>query len=301
MEITARPVEADEREDVSVLVLGRGGSGRTSLVLSLQALRAGQYPKRFESKKPEKEDPYATLPADGGQKHLVPPKLEGVGLPLLMTDAEPCGSKDQVRLPGGRRLPVALRSHSLEFDAVLFVIDATAMPLFEDKGYCEEVGQLCATLRQQGHWVVLAVTKLPKAREEAVRAASHGADHGGRPGRDPRSSYEEFVSRYLEKMSVALQAVPGLRAWQEGQDAGSPLFPHPRHTLFDVPTWVSIKDFEAWKERRGTPELPNLRYMESQLEKVFTSLAVKPKRPSFTPWHQLTEEPADAGAEEALA
>lgn len=288
MDVTARS-EEDGREEVSVLVLGREGCGKTSLVLSLQALRAGEYPKRFEKKAAAKEDPYAPL-SDGGKKYSVPPKVED-GLPLMLTDPDNCGVKDQVRLPGGRRLPIALRSGSLSYDAVLFVVDATESPLFDDQQYCEEMAQLCATLRSQGYGVVLGVTKLLKAREDALRATSHGADHGGRAGRDPRQSYEEFVSRYLEKTCVALQAAPALRAWQEAQESGTAAFPHPRHTIFDVNAWTSIRDFEAWKDRRGTAELPNLRYVERQLDHLATALTFKPKPPSGTPWYSLLDEP----------
>jgi len=287
MDRTARS-EEEGRQEVSVLVLGREGCGKTSLVLSLQALRGGEYPKRFDGKQKSKDEVHTPL-SDGGKKYLVPPKNEGE-LPLMLTDPESCGVKDQVRLPGGRRLPIALRSGSLSYDAVLFVVDSTETPLFEDLSYCEEMAQLCATLRSQGYGVVIAIAKLPQAREEAVRAANHGAEHGGRVGRDPRRSYEEFVSRYIEKTCVALQATPALKAWHDKQDAGTPQFPHPRYTILDVNAWVSRRDFEVWQDRRGTAELPNLRYMQKQFENLVSALTVKPRVPSETPWYTLTDD-----------
>lgn len=300
MELTARPTAqpegqagASQREEVSILMLGREQSGRTSLVLSLEALRAGSYPKRNEHKfaKPEL---YPGLP-DSGSKHVIPPRSAG-GLPLVILDTAPCGARDQVRLPGGRRLPIALRSSSLNHDAVLFVLDATERPLWEDPQRTEELAQLSATLRQQQYAVVIAVTKLLKAREDALREAAHGGDHQGRTGRDPRRSYEEFVSRYLEKTIVTLQATQALKTFHGSQGDGAAPFPRAGVTIFDVPTWVSIRDFEAWKERRGTSELPNLRYMEAQMEKLVAALAVVPVVKSGTPWHQLVDDDARAAA-----
>jgi len=355
MELTVRPPRggagADEagrtedREEISVLVLGREGSGRTSLVLSLEAVRAGAYPRRTERKQ---EDPVDVLGSrgghrggggyhqsaalrqlgaaitsgggatasvgaeekitprtfraaaeplpDGGLRHTVPPRIAG-GLPLVLTDTQPCGARDQVRLPGGRRLPIALRSSSLKHDAVLFVLDATQRPLWEDPDRTEELGSLSATLRQQGYGVVIAVTKLLKAREDALREVRHhGPDlHGGRPGRDPRASYEEFVSRYLEKTIVTLQANPQLKAWQAAQDPGTAKFPKAGTTVFDVPTWVSIRDWEVWQSRRGTAEQPNLRYIEAQLNRLAAALEVRPKVPSGSPWYQLVDDERSAG------
>lgn len=298
METTARPGaqaegQAAQREEVSVLMLGREQSGRTSLVLSLEALRAGAFPKRSDQKftKPEL---YPGLP-DNGSKHVIPPRAPG-GLPLVILDTAPCGARDQVRLPGGRRLPIALRSSSLNHDAVLFVLDATDRPLWEDPQRTEELAQLSATLRQQQYSVVIAVTKLLKARETALREVAHGAEHQGRVGRDPRRSYEEFVSRYLEKTTVTLQATQALKTFHASQGDGVALFPRAGVTIFDVPTWMSIRDFEAWKERRGTPELPNLRYMEAQMEKLVAALAVVPVVKSGTPWHQLVDDDTRAAA-----
>merc|ERR1719291_48406 len=119
MELTRRPGAAsaggtivsaeDAREEVSALVLGRENSGRTSLVLSLQAARAGAYSKRTCQKKDghhgeaSPRGPPPNLTSDGGLRYAVPPRAQG-GLPTVLTDAQPCGVRDQVRLPGGRRL-----------------------------------------------------------------------------------------------------------------------------------------------------------------------------------------------------
>lgn len=285
-------------------MLGRTGSGCTSLAYSLQALRTGVYPKRHE-KKAERDllsssargargasaPPMPPTGGDCGVRHMVAPRAAG-GLPLVITDAQLNGPRSQVRLPGGRRLPVALRSHSLVHDAVLFLVDATDRPLWEDPERTEELGQLCATLRHQQYTVVIAVTKLYKVREDAlkeIRLHGDGA-HGGKVGRDPRRSYEEFVSRYVEKTCVTLQATEALKTWLATQEPGAATFPKVGATILDVPTWISRRDFEDWQERRGTIELPNLRYTQVQLEKLAAALALRPEVPAGTPWHQLVDD-----------
>lgn len=145
--------------------------------------------------------------------------------------------------------------------------------------------------------MTLRLTLHTKARENALREAAHGADHGGRPGRDPRSSYEEFVSRYLEKTAVTLQAAPQVRSLLAAQGGdGAPAWPKPGATILDVPTWVSVRDYEAWQDRRGTPELPNLRYIRVQLEKLVSALSILPAVKSGHPWHQLVDDGTAAGA-----
>jgi len=285
-----------KNEELSVLMLGHKGSGCTSLAYSMLAARTGSYPKRFEKKAGREPDvlftSLGTNPFMAGDvRHVIPPRNSGE-LPIVLTEVDSSGTASQVRLPGGRRLPVALRSHSLTHDSVLLVLDTSERPLWEDVTRAEELGQLCATLRQQRYTVVFALTKLYKVREDLLKdMRMRGVDcHGGVPGRDPRRSYEEFVSRYIEKTIVALQATPPLKKWHSMQEPGTPSFPKAGSTIFDTPTWTCRREYEDWQERRGTPELPNLRYVEAQLDKLSTALFVQPPMPAGIPWYQLTDD-----------
>merc|ERR1740138_1120794 len=156
---------------------------------------------------------------------------------------------------------ITLRGGNLPHYAVLFVIDAMAEPLWED---CAR-GRLLAVLKRNQYTVVIAVTKLLKAREVGLRETAHGYDHKGQVGKDPRSSYEAFVGRYLAKVSASLQAKAVENDWSFSQGPDAPSFPLVNATIFDAPTWVSITDWRKWQDKKGTPELPNLKYIRSQL------------------------------------
>merc|ERR1711920_515111 len=80
--------------------------------------------------------------------------------------------------------------------------------------------------------VVIAVTKLLKAREEALRDKNLGKVGG----MDPRNSYESFAGRYVEKVSAAIQASAGVQDWPA--EPGGQTFPLTNVTIFDVPTWT---------------------------------------------------------------
>eukprot|EP00913_Durusdinium_trenchii_P016323 g15342.t1 len=91
-------------------------------------------------------------------------------------------------------------------------------------------------------------------------------------GRDPRSSYESFVGRYIDKVCACLQAKAGENDWSFSDSEGSVAFPLPNVSIFDVPTWTSVTDFQAWQGRKGTPELPNFKYYSSQLSRLLHAL-----------------------------
>merc|ERR1719326_305717 len=140
---------------------------------------------------------------------------------VLLTDTPPCGISGREEhplcsavspnslhqfnaIPSWMR--ITMRSGNFPHYAVLFVIDATKPPLWEDSTRCREIAKLFAVLRRNQYTVVVAVTKLLMARQVALREANHGAAHNGEVGKDPRGSYEAFVSRYIEKTCAAIQA-----------------------------------------------------------------------------------------------
>lgn len=278
----------DDGSDVhGILVLGGKSSGKTSFVMSLLAAVTGTYPNTPEAKEMRK-----FMPAQG-QSWSLPerdvrlPGGESRLMRLFLTDTPPCGtsSKDEQpmcvtvspncsqhynALPSWMR--ITLRSGNIPHYSVLFIIDSTAAPLWEDSQRCRELARLIAVLKRNQYTIVLAVTKLLQVRETRLREAAFGAQHGGEVGKDPRSSYESFVSRYIERICACLQAKAYENNWTFSEP-GSAEFPLINVSIFDVPTWTGSVDHKAWLTRKGTPELPNLRYAESQLTRTLHALS----------------------------
>merc|ERR1719382_2195713 len=150
-----------------------------------------------------------------------------------------------------------------------------AKPLWQDGTRCRELTRLLAVLRRSQYTVVLAVTKLHRARETALRHRAHTGEILEEVGKDPRSSYESFVDRYLSRVVAAIQAKAGENDWSFSQGPDSPAFPLPGSTIFDAPTWAGREDYKSWQGRKGTPELPNLRYFSSQLERLLAAVSVR--------------------------
>jgi hypothetical protein len=283
----------DEKNDVhGSLVLGAKESGKTTLILSLVSLVTGSYPSKKDAEIEEKRH---SMPAFG-QHYELPDRDIRLGsgsvrnMRMILTDTPPCGTNQREEQPlcvqvspnstqHYNAIPswmrITMRGGNFPHYAVLFVIDALAEPLWEDSGRCRDLARLLAVLKRNQYTVVLAVTKLLKARETALREAAHGYDHKGQVGKDPRSSYEAFVGRYLEKVCASLQAKAVENDWSFSQGPDNPSFPLVNATIFDAPTWVSITDWRKWQDKKGTPELPNLRYMRSQLERILTALSVR--------------------------
>lgn len=286
------PLTDEQNSNVhGVLVLGGKGAGKTSLVLSMLAAVTGSYPKG---------------PAIKEKKHTMPVYGQGYELPeehqvrltdgtvgsmrILFTDTLPCGTNAREEQPlcatvspnstqHFNAIPswmrISMRSGNNPHYAVLIVVDSTAKPLWEDSMRCRELTRLLAVLKRNQYTVVIAVTKLLKAREDALRDVAFGKQHGGEVGRDPRSSYESFVGRYLDKVCASIQAKAGENEWSFSQGPESPPFPLPNQTIFDVPTWVSLLDHRSWLSRRGTHELPNLCYTNNQLQRLLQALSLR--------------------------
>jgi len=281
----------DERNDVhGVLLLGGKGSGKTSLILSFEALFKGTFPHGADVK-----DKRSAMPAYG-QNYELPERDVRLGsgslrrMRLLLTDTPACGTKPREEQPlcatvspnsaqHFNAIPswmrITLRSGNFPHYAVLFVVDATAKPLWEDGPRCRDLARLLAVLKRNQYTVVLAVTKIHTARETALRQEAHGDGHGGQVGRDPRTSYESFVGRYLDKVCASLQAKAGENDWSLSQGPDAPPFPLVNSTIFDAPSWVSLLDYKSWQERRGTTELPNARYFAAQLGRILQALSVR--------------------------
>lgn len=283
----------DEQNSVhGSLVLGGKESGKTSLILSLVSLATGMYPSNKDSEIQEKR---RSMPAFG-QFYDLPDREIRLGsgtmksMQVVLTDTPPCGTNHREEQPlcatvspnstqHYNAIPswmrITMRGGQIPHYAVLFVVDGLATPLWEDSQRCRDLARLLAVLKRNQYTVVIAVTKLLRAREIALRDTAHGVEHNGRVGKDPRSSYEAFVGRYLEKVCASLQAKAGENEWSFSQGPESPSFPLVNHTIFDAPTWVSITDFKKWQDKKGTPELPNLKYIHSQLERILGALCVR--------------------------
>ncbi|CAE8728732.1 unnamed protein product [Polarella glacialis] len=279
----------DEGNDVhGVLVLGGKGSGKTTLVWSVLAAVLGAYPQSAEMK--EKRH---SMPAFG-QTYELPEREVRLGtgqarqMRVVLTDTPPCGTNSKEEQPlcasvspncsqHFNALPswmrITMRSGNLPHYAVLFVIDAAAKPLWEDGPRCREMARLIAVLKRSQYTVVLAVTKLYQVREARLREIAFGADYGSEVGKDPRSNYESFVGRYVDKVCACLQAKARENAWSFAQGPDSPAFPLPNVTIFDVPTWVSVLEHKAWLSRTGTPEQPNLKYANTQLTRLLNAVS----------------------------
>jgi len=282
----------DESQDVhGSLVLGGKESGKTTLILSLMTLASGSYPSKKDTEIEEKRHSMPTF----GQTYELPNRDVKLGqsfrnMRFVLTETPPCGTNVREEQPlctmvspnstqHYNAIPswmrITLRGGKLPHYAVLFVIDAIAEPLWEDSARCRAIARLLAVLKRNQYTVVIAVTKLLKARENALRERAHSGEHSSGVGKDPRSSYEAFVGRYLEKVGASLQAKAGEEDWSFSQGPDSPAFPLVNHTLFDAPTWTSVTDWKKWQDKKGTPELPNLRYIQSQLERILTALSVR--------------------------
>jgi hypothetical protein len=157
--------------------------------------------------------------------------------------------------------------------AVLFVIDATAVPLWEDERRCRDLARLLSVLKRNQYTVVIAVTKLLKLRQDAQTKVNHGEDHGGAVGKNPRSCYESFVSGYLGKVVSSIQAKALEENWSMSQGPDCPAFPMVNSTIFDVPTWANAGDFKSLQERKGASEVPNKRYIHQQLERLLVAVS----------------------------
>lgn len=283
----------DEKNDVhGSLVLGGKSSGRTSLIHSLMAVMTGKYPTRHDEEIQEKK---ASMPAYG-QCYEMPERDVRLGggtvknMRLVLTDTPPCGTIQREEQPlcahvspnsqqHYNAIPswmrITLRGGNFPHYACLFVIDSTAKPLWEDGPRCRDLARLLAVLKRNQYTVILAVTKLHVTRARAVRDTNHGHEHGKQVGRDPRSSYEAFVGRYLEKVCSSIQGKADENDWCLSQGPDSPPFPLQNATIFDAPTWVNVGDYRKWQERKGTIELPNFKYMSSQLERILAALCVR--------------------------
>lgn len=274
------------------LVLGGKESGKTTLIMSLVALVTGTYPSKKDTEIEEKRH---SMPAYG-QSYELPEREVRLGegtlrnMRVVLTDTPACGTNVREEQPlcvtvspnstqHYNAIPswmrITLRGGNLPHYAVLFVIDAMAEPLWEDCARCRAIARLLAVLKRNQYTVVIAVTKLLKAREVGMREMAHGSDHKGQVGKDPRSSYEAFAGRYLEKVCASLQAKAGENDWSFSQGPDAPAFPLLNHTLFDAPAWVSVTDWRKWQDKRGTHELPNLKYIRSQLDRILAALSVR--------------------------
>jgi hypothetical protein len=283
----------DEKNDVhGCVVLGGKEVGKTTLIMSLLAVTNGKYPSKKDA---EIEERKQNMPAFG-QSYEFPERDVRLGsgdvrsMRLILTDTPPCGTNSREEqplcatvspnstqhfsaIPSWMR--VTMRGGNLPHYAALFVIDALALPLWEDSARCRDLARLLAVLKRNQYTVVIAVTKLFKARKIALHEAAHGADHKGSVGKDPHSSYETFVSRYLEKVSACIQAKAYENDWSFSKGPDCPSFPLLNSTIFDAPTWIGPGDYKSWQAKRGTPALPNFRYMESQLQRIITALSIR--------------------------
>merc|ERR1712039_497904 len=152
----------------------------------------------------------------------------------------------------------------------------------EDDAHCIDVIRLLVALRQKQYTVIIGVTKMLKSRENILRDIAHGSSTGStasdRFGQDARSCYEVYVARYLEKVCKTIHAAALKIDLCFPQDSLEPIperFPTVNKTIFDVPSWTSVLDHNTWQGRKGTLELPNWRYMTSQLNKLLSAISVR--------------------------
>lgn len=282
----------NERNDVhGILMLGGKSSGKTSIAFSMLAALEGEYPDTVKNR--DMGQKKYDMPAYGSSYELPERDVSFISgetkpMRIVLTDTPPCGTTSREEqplcanvspnstqhysaLPSWMR--ITLRSGNLPHYAVLFIIDASAKPLWEDHHRCRELARLLAVLKRNQYTVVLGVTKLLKVRDERSKLQAYGEGHGNEVGKDPRSSYESFVSRYLDKVSACIQAKAGENDWSFSQGPESPAFPLPNSTIFDVPSWASKAEHEVFKRLKGTPELPNFKYANSQLGRLLHALS----------------------------
>jgi hypothetical protein len=283
----------DEKNDVhGCVVLGGKEVGKTALIMSLLAVTNGKYPSKKDADIEERKQ---SMPAFG-QCYEFPERDVRLGsgaarsMRIILTDTPACGTNSREEQPlcatvspnstqHFNAIPswmrVTMRGGNFPHYATLFVIDALAVPLWEDSARCRDLARLLAVLKRNQYTVVIAVTKLFKARALATQEINHGADHKGHVGKDPHSSYETFVSRYLEKVTASIQAKAFENDWSFSQGPDCPSFPLMNSTIFDAPTWPSALDYKSWQAKKGTPALPNFRYMTHQLQRILTALSIR--------------------------
>jgi hypothetical protein len=288
------PLVDPSKDAHGISILGGKLSGKTSLALSLQAFFTGEYASRHDKAAHDKR---SIMPTYGHQYELpeYAVKLAGGGtemMKLVLTDTPPCGTdaREEHPLvadvhPNSTRhfnaipswMRISLRGN-LPHQAVIFVVDAMATPLWQDEERARGIARLFSVLKRSQFTVVIAVTKLLAARTEALKGHHKGIAHNGEVGIDPCQCYETFVGRYLEKCSSAIQASANragfrLRYGDTAEDAKP--FPLANHTIFDVPTWTSVGEFRSWSSKTGTAELPNLQYARKQFGRLISAAAMR--------------------------
>jgi len=285
----------DDRNDVhGILCIGGKGVGKTSLVLSLTAVVGGSFPNRYDLEIAAKKN---IMPTYGQPWELSAERDVKLGsgsvksMRLVLTDTLPCGTNSREgeqplcaavspncsqhfnAIPSWMR--ITMRGGNFPHYAVLFVLDASQTPLWEDHQRCRDLARLLAVLKRSQYTVVLAVTKMLKARECALRDVSHGVAHGSEVRKDPKASYESYAGRYIEKVSASIQGMAEENDWSFSCGPDSPPFPLMNATIFDAPTWVNVGDWRSYKEKRGTAELPNWKYATSQLNRLLLALSCR--------------------------
>ncbi|CAJ1407398.1 unnamed protein product [Effrenium voratum] len=277
----------NDRNDVhGIAVLGGKSAGKTSLICSLLAVQHGKYPHSHENREKLREMPAYGNSWDLPEREIRYLSGETRQMRVVLTDTPSCGTTREEQplcssispnsvlhysaVPSWMR--IILRSGNLPHYAVLFLIDATAPAVWEDHQRGRELARLLAVLKRSQYTVVLGVTKLLKLREDRLKETAYGAEHNGEVGKDPRSSYESFASRYIDKVCACIQAKAGENDWSFSDSPEAVSFPLPNVSIFDVPTWTSITDHQAWQGRKGTPELPNFKYFNAQLMRLLLAL-----------------------------
>eukprot|EP00435_Cladocopium_sp_Y103_P043671 s1349_g12.t1 len=274
----------NDRNDVhGVALLGGKSSGKTTLICSLLAVLNGKYPHSYDYKEKLREMPVYGNSWDFPEREIRYMSGETRQMRVVLTDTPPCGPNPREEHPLCAKtspnsnlhysavpswMRIILRSGNQPHYAVLFIIDATAPALWEEPQRCRDLARLLAVLKRSQYTVVIGVTKLLKLREDRLREDAYGKDHRGEVGKDPRSSYESFVGRYIDKVCACLQAKAGENDWSFTDGPEHVAFPLPNVSIFDVPTWTSVTDFQAWEGRKGTPELPNFKYYNCQLSRL---------------------------------
>jgi len=258
-----------------VLVVGRRGSGKTSLALSLLAQAAGTYPSQKDAEIQAKR---STMVATGQPYELpVSEPASTSSRRTVVVDTPHYGdgvrSERPLRQQGvniPQWLSIVLNAHGLQSKAVIITIDGTDMPLWEDDAHCANLAALIAALKRESIGVSVAVTKLVRQREIALNDVNHGKHHGDQVGRDPRSGYETFASRYIEKVGAALRAKLS-RIDDAAEESEQASFLRVDKTIFDVPTWVGAAEFKSWQQKRGTSDPPNFNYAIARLRRLLRS------------------------------
>lgn len=287
------PLHAHATEDTThgVVVLGGKGCGKTSLIFSLMASMTGKYSSRRDTEEHRKRN---SMPAYGqhyelGERDIM--MMDGITektMKVVLTDTPPCGTNKEEEQPLCAAVTPNSTQHcnaipswmritmraSVPHYTALFVIDSMSdPPLWEDERRCRDLARLLAVLRRSQYTVVLAVTKLLSLRKEAIRNVNHGHPHRDVVGKDPRTSYEAFVGRYIEKVSSSIQAKALESNWTMSQGPDCPAFPLMNSTIFDAPTWNTTREFNDAMERKGCAEQPTFKYCMKQLDRILKALS----------------------------